>query len=90
MVRSPSKLTNTVSRAIAETSRSRISIPLLLWLDSFDGASSLRLVANVWREREEGENWMVERARAEEGMTGTMVQLVASGEAVGAHGAMAT
>lgn len=71
------------------TSRTKTSMPLLLWLDRREGATCLRLMAKDWRAREEGANWTVFGARAEDFVTGTIDQLMASGVGVGAQGAMA-
>lgn len=67
-------------------------MPLLLWLDSFEGATRCRLVANVCRARAEaeGENWTVECDRAVDLVTATMVQSMDSGVAPGIQGDMAT
>lgn len=65
-------------------------MPLLLWLDSLDGATCWRCVAKDWRARDDGENCTVECARAAECVTGTMVQFAESGVALGAQGARAT
>jgi hypothetical protein len=65
---------------MAAASRTSISMPLLLWLESFDGATCLRLFAKHWRANDEGENCTVECARAEDLVTGTTVQDVVSGE----------
>jgi hypothetical protein len=65
-------------------------MPLLLWLDIFDGATFWRASANPCRAREEGENWIVECARALEGLTGTTVQVESSTDVEGVQGDIAT
>jgi hypothetical protein len=65
-------------------------MPLLLWLDIFDGATFWRASANSCRAREEGENWTVECARALEGLTGTTVQVESSTDVEGVQGDIAT
>jgi hypothetical protein len=65
---------------MAATSKTKTSIPLLLRVVNCDGATCFRFTANDWRARDEGENWMVEEARADDGVTGTIAHFVDSGE----------
>lgn len=65
-------------------------MPLLLWLDSFDGAICCRVVAKLCNARDDGENCKVECASAVDLRTGTIVQLARSASVLGVHGAMAT
>ena len=87
---SPSRLTKTVSSSMVATSSIRISMPFLLWLASLEGATFCRFVAKDWRDHDETENCTVPRARARDFVTGTIDQLVDSGEWAGVQGAMAT
>jgi hypothetical protein len=48
------------------------------------------VVAKFCKAKEEGENWTVECGRLEDLKTGTIVQVVPSGDELGAQGAMAT
>ena len=65
-------------------------MPPLLWPESFEGATCCRCVAKDWRQREEGENCMVDGATVEDRVTGMIDQLLASGVWLGAQGAIAT
>jgi hypothetical protein len=89
LVNSLSKLTKTVSRGTGATSRTRISIPPRLWLDSLDGATCCSVTAKLWREAEEGEKRTVEGASAEDSIIGTIDHGLSMGFALGAHGAIA-
>ena len=64
-------------------------MPLRLRAVSWEGATCLRVAAKDWRARDEGANWTVDGARAADGVTGTMAQLVDCGVREGAQGAMA-
>jgi hypothetical protein len=74
---------------MAATSNTKTSIPLLLRMFNCDGATCFRWRAKDCRAKDEGENWMVDGARADDGVTGTIAQFVDSGEWEGVHGAMA-
>lgn len=74
---------------MAATSRTKISIPFLLWLASLEGATFWRFAAKDWRDSEEAENWTIPRARVADFVTGTIAQFVDSGEWAGVQGAIA-
>jgi hypothetical protein len=79
----------TVSRGRGATSRTRISMPLRLLLDSLEGAICWRAVAKLWRAGEDGEKCTVEGARVGFLDIETTDQAVSVTVAFGAHGAMA-
>ena len=74
---------------MAATSNTETSIPLRLREVSCEGATCLRFAANDCRARDEGANCMVDGARADDGVTGTMAQFADWTVLEGAQGAIA-
>jgi len=64
-------------------------MPLLIWLDSFEGATFWRVLAKVWSADDEGENRIVEADISEDRTTGTIDQGVSAAEEFGVQGVMA-
>jgi hypothetical protein len=61
---------------MAATSKTKTSMPLLLREVNWEGATCFRFAAKDCRARDEGANWMVDGARADDGVTGTTAQVV--------------
>jgi hypothetical protein len=90
IAKSPSSVTNTVSNGRGSTSSTHTSMPFLQWPNNFEGAVRCSSSAKPCKAEDDGENCIMELARALEGLTGTTVQFISSTDPAGSFGAMAT